>query len=81
MSKYRAVFNGRRVGAQGVFYWIQALATGGNRREAEISLYDRWEHIHHLELIPIDDDCDVCEGEIEAPSRSILYHPNLMIPK
>ena len=79
MSKYRAVFMGRRVNAQGQFYWAQALAVGNDRQEAEISLYDRWEHIQHLELIPVADDCDVCDGEIEPPRRAILHHPNLTI--
>jgi hypothetical protein len=65
--KYRAVFKGRRINAQGIRYWVQAVAVGESRDLATLNLYDRWEHIEHLELTPVDDDCEFHEGEILEP--------------
>ncbi|KKM88032.1 hypothetical protein LCGC14_1262800 [marine sediment metagenome] len=47
---YTACFFGRKVGAIGVCYSIKATVEGRNEEEAQLALYDRFEHIQQLAL-------------------------------
>lgn len=48
MNKYRAKFYGRRAGAIGQCEWIQTTVNGEDVEQAELNLYDRFEHILDL---------------------------------
>jgi len=50
MKTYRASFYGRTVNALGVRYTINMFVSGKNRKEAELKLYDDYEHIQCLTL-------------------------------
>ena len=65
MKKWEASFVGRQVGAIGVFHRIVAEAVGDTEEEARLSLYDRYEHIHHLALFPKEtsDELERLRGE------------------
>jgi hypothetical protein len=47
---YAAVFYGRAKGAIGISYPIHTTVEGKNRKQAELNLYDRFEHVHGLTL-------------------------------
>jgi hypothetical protein len=49
---WRAKFTGRRINAIGIFYPIIAFCYGENEKEAELNLYERFEHIQRLTLEP-----------------------------
>ena len=58
MSKYHASFNGRLIGADGVRYPIITSCEGDTPEQARLALYDRYEHISELRLIPQPDEED-----------------------
>lgn len=41
-------FHGRTKGSIGIFYWITAEVTAGNREAAILKLYDTYDHCHRL---------------------------------
>jgi len=50
MKTYKATFNGRELGAIGIFYNISTTVEGENERQAELNLYNRYDHITRLKL-------------------------------
>lgn len=56
MPTYRATFRGRRRGAIGIFYDIETTTSGATPLEAQLALYDRFEHIERLRLEQLDDE-------------------------
>ena len=50
MKTYRAKFTGREVNAIGIFYHINTTVQGNDEKEAELNLYDKYEHISGLTL-------------------------------
>lgn len=53
--RYRAEFNGRRVGAIGIMYDINTTCQGDNHEQAKLDLYNQFEHITKLKLTPMVD--------------------------
>lgn len=53
MKTYKAKFTGRTVGAIGIFYPIETTVKAENEKQAELKLYDEYEHIQHLVLTEI----------------------------
>jgi len=49
-KKYKATFTGRQLGAIGIFYEITDTVEGLNEDDANLNLYDKYEHIMHLKL-------------------------------
>lgn len=60
MNTYRIRFDGRKVGAIGIFYPIAATRQGENEEAAILALYDEYEHIMRPE-------CQIVKGEQPAP--------------
>jgi hypothetical protein len=52
MKTYTATFIGRKVGATGKTYCITTETHGDTPEAAELALYDRFEHISSLAMIP-----------------------------
>ena len=50
MTKYQASFNGRKVNAQGITSNFMTEVEANSRQQAELKLYDTYEHISNLEL-------------------------------
>jgi hypothetical protein len=50
MKTYKARFYGREKGAIGIFYHITAFVNGNDEHDANIKLYDTYDHITGLEL-------------------------------
>ena len=51
MKKYRALFNGRLVGAIGICDYFDVVVEGENEEQARLNLYDKYEHILGLSLV------------------------------
>ena len=51
MKTYRALFNGRLVGAIGRTEYFDVTAQGENEDDARIRLYDKYDHILGLTLV------------------------------
>ena len=51
MDKYRAVFNGRAVGAIGITDTVDVIVEANSLEEAHLKLYDKYEHILGLCLV------------------------------
>lgn len=49
-KKYKAKFHGRTINAIGICYWITDEVQGLNEDDARINLYEKYDHIMHLEL-------------------------------
>jgi hypothetical protein len=56
MKTYRARFSGRTKGAIGIFYHITDLVQGTDKKNAELNLYDKYEHISALTLTELDEN-------------------------
>ena len=50
MTKYNAIFTGRKRGAIGKFYTIRTTVSGVNKENARLNLYDSYDHISNLVL-------------------------------
>lgn len=50
MDIYRAQFRGRKKNAEGIFYPIDTYCYGIDRNDAELSLYDQYDHISGLKM-------------------------------
>jgi hypothetical protein len=50
---YQAKFIGRTLGAIGIEYWIHTTVEAASPEEARLNLYQRYEHIRVLSLIPV----------------------------
>lgn len=53
LKRWQACFVGRRVGAIGVRYEIDAIVEAVDKEQAELKLYDRFEHISNLIIVEI----------------------------
>ena len=53
MKYFKASFSGRQNGAIGIYYHIDTIVNGTDQEQARINLYDRFEHIHLLDLVDI----------------------------
>ena len=81
--KWQAKFNGRKSGSIGLVYDITDEATGDDEAAARLDLYNRFEHIAHLVLIPMAEDgktmslCQECvwRGIQVEHHESDLYIP------
>lgn len=51
MKNYTFTFIGRETGAIGIRYQITATVQAKNQRDAELKLYDRYEHIGEIVLV------------------------------
>ena len=51
---YKAIFDGRKIGAIGVSGSITTEVKGENPEHARLKLYDRFDHIHQLKLTPVE---------------------------
>lgn len=52
--RYRATFTGRAARAIGIFHAITTHTEGSTPQQAELALYERYEHIQGLQLTPLD---------------------------
>lgn len=61
--KYLARFTGQKINAQGIFYKIETTVEAENEKQAELKLYDDFDHISNLKLHTprFKHDCEVCE--------------------
>ena len=67
MKTYLAKFHGRKVGAIGITYDIEARCYGNDPVEAHLELYNRYEHINRWELTEIPNAvCDKCKHIISS---------------
>jgi hypothetical protein len=55
MKTYQAHFYGRKKGAIGIFYHISDTVQGNDEKEANLNLYDKYDHITGLTLKEIND--------------------------
>ena len=46
----QATFVGRKKGAIGIFYPITTTVEGDNVEQATLNLYERFEHVHKLQI-------------------------------
>ena len=53
MKRYSITFNGRKVGAIGIFYTITAIRVATDKDNAILALYDEYEHITRAKVIKI----------------------------
>jgi hypothetical protein len=53
MTIYKATFMGRQKGAIGIFYKITDTVEADNREDANLKLYDNYEHISLLQLVEV----------------------------
>jgi len=58
MNKYNATFIGREVNAIGSFYRIYTTVEAESEHDANIRLYDRYDHISQLVLTEIKTNND-----------------------
>lgn len=55
MKKYECNFIGRTKDAIGIFYPIRAEVEAENPEEANVNLYDKYDHIHQLVIFELTD--------------------------
>ena len=53
MKYFKANFSGRTIGALGITYTIATLVSGATIEQAQVNLYNRFEHIQNLDLVEI----------------------------
>ena len=55
LKRYRAVFQGRKVGAIGIMHTCVVIVSGATKEQARFNIYRTHDHIMHLRLTPITD--------------------------
>ena len=80
-AKYRAEFVGTEVGALGVASPITTEVEGEDEEQAELALYDRYEHIRDLKLTKVGSVinktamiCHQCGGEFTIDAAGVAQH-------
>lgn len=53
--KYKAKFHGRKLHASGLFYDIEDTVEAENEEQARLRLYDQYQDVMRLELIPLEE--------------------------
>lgn len=69
-TQWQATFTGRAKGAIGIHRGIWAQAQGDTKEEARLSLYEEWEHIVELNLVPFRSTVD--EPEVREEVESLV---------
>lgn len=54
MNKYTIQFRGRTRNAIGIFYTIVDSVIAENKEQAELKLYDKYEHIIQVKILKIE---------------------------
>lgn len=70
--RYTICFNGRKRGAIGILCTFTAVRDAGAQQEAEMALYDKYEHIH-VRAVSISDSV----GEL-PPDVDHTWAPNVI---
>ena len=56
MKTYKTSFNGRQAGALGITYRIETTVKAEDADKAALKLYDKYEHINHLNIKEVNND-------------------------
>ena len=58
MKKWNVAFNGRKVGAIGIFYDVEIIIEAVDEQEVIEKLYEQYEHIKRLKITLIEENVD-----------------------
>jgi len=73
MGKYLLKFNGRKVGAIGVFGDFKLIVNADNEKEAILKAYDTHEHLTRLTVSPMKEHKDMID-KMQAERKTICEY-------